>query len=71
MCVMKRFGLTTNEVVMVGDHDQDVVYGKNAGVRTIGVMNEFNSREELLAAETDHIIERIGDVTEVLGPQVG
>ena len=67
MYVMKRFGLTPDEVVMVGDHDQDVVYGKNAGVRTIGVLNEFNSREELLAAEADHIIERVSDVLQILG----
>ena len=65
--VMKQFGFAPREIVMVGDHDQDIVYGKNAGVRTIGMLNEFNSREELLAAEADHIIERVSDVLQILG----
>ena len=63
---MERFGLNPKEVVMVGDHDQDVHYGENAGVKTVGVLNEFNSRDELVAAEPDQIISSISELPAVL-----
>ena len=42
-------GIRLDEVVYCGDSDVDMMTGKNAGVRTIGVTWGFRTREELLA----------------------
>ena len=44
-------GISRDEVIYVGDSDVDMLTGKNAGVRTVGVTWGFRTREELLAHE--------------------
>lgn len=68
---MQLFGLAAHEIVMVGDHDQDVIYGKNAGVNTIGILNQYNSREELVSAGPDWIVEDLGEVMGIVDGSVG
>jgi len=57
--MMERFGLAPSEVLMVGDHDQDIVYGKNASVRTAAVLSGYGNSEELEAAEPDFLLANI------------
>lgn len=61
--VLERFRLTPHEVLVVGDHAQDVQFGKNAGVRTAAVLTGYGSLEELKAANPDYLIR---DVCQVL-----
>ena len=64
--VANLLDLQPNEIVMVGDHWVDVSYGKNAGAKTIGVLNEFNSREVFETVKPDSIVSRIDEVTDIL-----
>lgn len=58
---MKAAGIEDKtEIVYVGDSDVDMITGKNAGVRTIGVTWGFRTREELLS----HSPWRIADIPE-------
>lgn len=41
-------GIKPEEVIYCGDSDVDMLTGRNAGVRTIGVLWGFRSKEELL-----------------------
>ena len=40
-------GIQKDEVIYIGDSDVDMLTGRNAGVRTVGVTWGFRSREEL------------------------
>ena len=44
-------GISADEVIYCGDSDVDMMTGRNAGIRTIGVGWGFRTREELLAYE--------------------
>ena len=55
--VMKKFGVTPEECLYVGDTSTDMQTGKNAGIYTVGVLWGFRGREELLENGADTLIE--------------
>ncbi len=59
---MSRCGIPPAETVMVGDSVADILAGKAAGVSTCGVSYGFRSREELQAAGSDVIIDRLEEL---------
>lgn len=62
--IMSRVdGIQKDEVIYIGDSDVDMLTGRNAGVRTVGVTWGFRSREELLACSPW----RLADSPEELG----
>lgn len=56
-------GISKEEVIYTGDSDVDMMTGKNAGVRTVGVTWGFRTRDELLA----HNPWKLADTPEELG----
>jgi len=54
--------LSPDEVLMVGDHAQDIEYGKHAGVRTAAVLNGYGSAEELESARPDLLIQSVSQL---------
>jgi phosphoglycolate phosphatase len=60
-------GVAPMRAVMVGDHILDVRSGQGAGLRTVGVLTGSGSREALMEAGADLVLE---DVTR-LGPLLG
>jgi HAD superfamily hydrolase (TIGR01509 family) len=63
---MKKLGLSPQELVMVGDHAQDVQYGRNAGIRTAVVLSGYGSPDELKAARPDFVLSNVGEVARVV-----
>lgn len=55
-----------NEMVMVGDRAQDILGAKENGLRSIGVLFGFGSREELVAAGADWIIEKPEELLDIV-----
>lgn len=53
---------------MVGDRSHDVVGGRVWGLSTIGVTWGFGDREELLAADADHVIDLPAELVPILVP---
>jgi phosphoglycolate phosphatase len=54
----ERYGFAfDNNVLLVGDAPQDMQAGKVAGVKTIGVTTGVYSREELLRAGADYVLD--------------
>ena len=45
--IMKKFSLSKEDIVMVGDGANDIMVGKNAGITTIGVLYGYSSQEQL------------------------
>ncbi len=63
---MKETGCAPEHTVMIGDTEFDIVMGRSAGVRTIGVTWGYHPRERLVAAGADVIIESYDDLADTL-----
>ncbi len=63
---MKRLGVSPEESVMVGDGAQDILAGKNARCRTIGVTWGFRSRALLKESGADHIVDTAEELERLL-----
>lgn len=54
------------EVLMVGDRFSDVVGAKNAGVKCVGVLYGYGTREELISYGADYIVNSVEELKEFL-----
>lgn len=64
--IAKKLGLEPSALVMVGDGAQDVECARSAGCRVIGVPSPFSTRERLLAAKADIVLENLTGVADVV-----
>ena len=55
--VAEELGLSTEDLVFVGDTVTDIECGKNAGCPTIAVTWGTNSKEDLKSAEPDYLVD--------------
>lgn len=56
--LMEQMQVSKEECLYIGDSEVDVATGKNAGLKTIGVLWGFRDRKTLETAGADHLIER-------------
>lgn len=67
MEVMARMpDLKPEEVIYCGDSDVDMMTGRNAGVRTIGVCWGFRGREELESCDPWLVVETPAEITQAV-----
>ena len=59
---LKKFGCTPDEALVVGDTWYDIEMGRRAGVRTCGVTYGNGSREELINAGADFLMDDFGEL---------
>ncbi len=52
--IMKKFGLNKQHLVMVGDGANDITAGKNAGIKTAGVLYGYSSFEKMKELSPDY-----------------
>ena len=64
--IIRRAGLTKDEVLYVGDSNVDMETARNAGVEACGVTWGFRKREELEAYRPAHIIDKPEQILELL-----
>lgn len=57
--VLSELGFKPTEALVVGDMPVDILMGRNAGTRTVGVSYGNASREELEASAADYVIDDI------------
>jgi len=55
--IIRRMGMTKEDFMLVGDSDVDIATAINAGVKPVGVTWGFRSRDELIAAGAETIID--------------
>ena len=65
---LRRTGKTpdSNRVFLIGDTPKDIIAGKEAGVKTIGVATGIYSREELEQAGADYVLGNLEDADQFL-----
>lgn len=65
--ILRRFALPPGAALMVGDAPVDIETGRNAGVRTAGIVTGFHPREDLLRAGADAVMDRMDELPGLLG----
>ncbi len=60
--IAERLGLSTTELVMVGDGAQDILCAKAAGARSVGVEGGMQGREPLLRAGRDEVVKTLAEL---------
>ena len=63
---IEDFRLSPKECIVVGDEPVDMLGGKRAGTRTIGLPQGFYSQEELEKAGADSIITSLNALPSIL-----
>jgi HAD superfamily hydrolase (TIGR01509 family) len=61
---LQRFAIERAKALMVGDGDTDIEAGKRAGVITCGVTYGLGSKEALLEARPDFIIDELSQLAQ-------
>lgn len=63
--------IAPQDVTVVGDTPADVACARALGARAVAVTTGFSSREALLAAQPDHLLDEMSGVLEILGVKPG
>lgn len=63
---LNRFGVRADEALVVGDTTFDLEMGRRAGCRTCGVTYGNHSRDMLLTAAPDFLIDKFVDIKDVV-----
>lgn len=64
--IMKKFSLKKEEIVMVGDGTNDILAGKNAGIKTIGVLYGYSSLEQVKKLVPDYAAKNPKHIVEII-----
>jgi len=62
---LNYFGIAPEQAMMVGDSPVDVLAGKNAGVKTVGVTYGFHGNR-ILESDPDYVIDDIGEIVRLV-----
>jgi phosphoglycolate phosphatase len=64
--IIKELGLKKEECLFVGDSDVDMLTAANAGLKKVGVLWGFRSRQVLEAHNADYIIDKAAGLVEIV-----
>lgn len=65
--ILATLGFKPSEAIVVGDMPVDVLMAHNADIKAVGVTYGNATREELIAAEADYIIDDIRELLPIVG----
>ncbi|MEW9052427.1 MAG: pyrophosphatase PpaX [Neobacillus sp.] len=69
LLALEQLNAKPEEAMMVGDNFHDILAGKNAGTKTVGVAWSIKGREYIAKYEPDYILETMPDLLKVLGEE--
>lgn len=61
-----KYNIDTNNAIMIGDRKHDILGAKANGIKTIGVLYGFGSKDELESAGADYIAENTEDIYNII-----
>jgi phosphoglycolate phosphatase len=64
--IAQHLGLSTSELVMVGDGSQDILCAKAAGAHSVGVEGGIQARDLLIASEPDLLLRSLSELPTAL-----
>ena len=62
---LSQTGADPEKTWMIGDRKYDILGGKAFGMKTVGVLYGYGSREELAEAGADHLCQSVSELKEV------
>lgn len=62
---LKRFNVSREQTVIVGDGHNDILLAKNAGVRSCACLNGLVHRDKLLKLQPDYVCESLLELSEL------
>jgi len=66
LLISKKTNINPNKILVVGDHPYDILAGKSAGTKTLGVLSGIASKEDLIKAGADFILDSIAEIEKYL-----
>lgn len=63
---MENMGLSADACAYVGDTATDIIAGRAAGMKTVGVLTGFDSRGDLEDKSPDHVLESIAELPRIM-----
>lgn len=54
--ILNKLGVCSRDAIMVGDHPMDILAGKRAGMRTVGVLTGRTTEDELGEMGADYVL---------------
>lgn len=67
LLALSRLQVSPDETLMVGDSQYDIVAGRDAGVRTVGVAWSLKGEEHLRGFGPDYMIHEMTDLLDIVG----
>lgn len=64
--MLEQLGVNPDECLYIGDSNVDMRTGKNAGIKTIGVLWGFRGQDELQSAGADFMIDNPGQIIDIM-----
>ncbi|MCZ6674616.1 MAG: HAD family hydrolase, partial [Verrucomicrobia bacterium] len=64
--IIETESLDPSKTIMIGDRKHDILGAKRFGIRTIGVLYGYGSKEELIEAGTDELVKSAGEIAELI-----
>lgn len=71
LLALERLDADRNEALMIGDNYHDIVGGKNAGVRTVGVAWTAKGEDFLQKYNPDYMLQHISDIIPIAKGEEG
>jgi pyrophosphatase PpaX len=68
---LASLGSHPDEAIMVGDNYHDILAGKNAGTKTVGVAWSLKGKDYLQTFEPDYMLDSIEDLLKIVGVEKG
>lgn len=62
---VEHFGISKNQTYYIGDTVGDIIEGKNAEVKTVGVCWGYHSAEEFAISHPDHLLREIDELVKL------
>ena len=69
MKIIEKMGIALKNFIFVGDSDVDIQTARAVNIRSVGVTWGFRSREELINAGADLIIDKPAEILEIIAKQ--
>jgi phosphoglycolate phosphatase len=64
--IIEREKIDPSATIMIGDRKHDILAARQHGIRTIGVLYGYGSREELTEAGADVLVETNAEIAQVI-----
>ena len=68
--ICKNFGISPNETLFIGDTNVDILTGKNAKMKTAGVLWGFRGKQELLQNGADYIASKPMEILAIIENEI-